>query len=280
MLLRAASAPCGASPCKAAPTCTPAVHCRGPAPNATLPAPPPHGQATSNGFGLVSAESVFRVCDQPHPKLIGAVVQHCMEARIDDAYEGMRVGEGWLACCWGPCGRQVGHGLMLRQSAAKATGMDKPPVCFPTWPCLTLGVARWVCPHPPAAPSAGCPQALCDMGYSASDIITTLFRVVRNFGGMNEYLKLEYIKVGRRGDEDWLGPRPGGGCGLHSAARVGGGWPGSGSSTCHAVPAYASLMRHSPQSPLLVGAADTYCRAPHPALCSKLGSRTCASATA
>lgn len=33
------------------------------------------------------------------------------------------------------------------------------------------------------------------MGYSASDIITTLFRVVRNFGGMNEYLKLEYIKV-------------------------------------------------------------------------------------
>ncbi|PRW18302.1 Replication factor C subunit 2 [Chlorella sorokiniana] len=83
-------------------------------------------QATSNGFGLVNAESVFRVCDQPHPKLISAVVQHCMEARIDDAYEGMR--------------------------------------------------------------------ALCDLGYSASDIITTLFRVVRNFGGMNEYLKLEYVK--------------------------------------------------------------------------------------
>lgn len=41
-----------------------------------------------------------------------------------------------------------------------------------------------------------CSQALCDMGYSASDIITTLFRVVRNYGGMNEYLKLEYIKVG------------------------------------------------------------------------------------
>jgi hypothetical protein len=42
-------------------------------------------------------------------------------------------------------------------------------------------------------------QALCDMGYSASDIITILFRVVRNFSGMNEYLKLEYIKV-------WQGP--------------------------------------------------------------------------
>ncbi len=55
-------------------------------------------QATSNGFGLVNAESVFRVCDQPHPKLIGAVVQHCMEARIDDAYQGMRVC-GWV-CGW------------------------------------------------------------------------------------------------------------------------------------------------------------------------------------
>ncbi len=38
-------------------------------------------------------------------------------------------------------------------------------------------------------------QALCDSGYSASDIITIFFRVVRNFPGMNEYLKLEYIKV-------------------------------------------------------------------------------------
>ena len=32
------------------------------------------------------------------------------------------------------------------------------------------------------------------MGYSASDVITTLFRVVKNHP-MNEYLKLEYIKV-------------------------------------------------------------------------------------
>ena len=31
------------------------------------------------------------------------------------------------------------------------------------------------------------------MGYSASDIIAILFRVVRSYA-MNEYLKLEYIK--------------------------------------------------------------------------------------
>ncbi|KAG7669509.1 hypothetical protein Ndes2526B_g05849 [Nannochloris sp. 'desiccata'] len=83
-------------------------------------------QATANGFGLVNQENVFRVCDQPHPLLVSNIVKHCTEARIDDAYEGMR--------------------------------------------------------------------ALCDMGYSASDIITILFRVVRNYGGLNEFLKLEYIK--------------------------------------------------------------------------------------
>lgn len=83
-------------------------------------------QATANGFGLVNQEHVFRVCDQPHPFLISNIVKHCMEAKIDDAYEGMR--------------------------------------------------------------------ALADMGYSASDIITILFRVVRNNSAMNEFLKLEYIK--------------------------------------------------------------------------------------
>lgn len=36
---------------------------------------------------------------------------------------------------------------------------------------------------------------LWNLGYSATDIITTLFRVVRNLD-MQEYLKLEYIKVG------------------------------------------------------------------------------------
>ena len=49
---------------------------------------------------------------------------------------------------------------------------------------------------------------LWNLGYSATDIITTLFRVVRNLD-MQEYLKLEYIKVVGRGP------------GLHAASRVG-----------------------------------------------------------
>jgi DNA polymerase III delta prime subunit len=96
-------------------------------------------QATANGFGLVTQESVFRVCDQPHPLLVGAIVRHCVNARIDEAYEGMR--------------------------------------------------------------------ALCDMGYSASDIITILFRVVRNDAALNEFLKLEYIKVRRAGGRVACGRR-------------------------------------------------------------------------
>jgi replication factor C subunit 2/4 len=38
-------------------------------------------------------------------------------------------------------------------------------------------------------------MSLCSMGYSAMDIITTVFRVVRNYD-MEEFLKLEFIKVG------------------------------------------------------------------------------------
>lgn len=38
------------------------------------------------------------------------------------------------------------------------------------------------------------PQSLCDQGFSASDIISILFRVVRSMPAMNEYVKLEYIK--------------------------------------------------------------------------------------
>ena len=37
-------------------------------------------------------------------------------------------------------------------------------------------------------------SALFAMGYSASDVISTLFRVVKNHGGMNEFVKLEFIK--------------------------------------------------------------------------------------
>ncbi len=46
----------------------------------------------------------------------------------------------------------------------------------------------------PISNEEGGVQALCDMGFSAIDIITTLFRIVRNYN-MHEFLKLEFIRV-------------------------------------------------------------------------------------
>mmetsp|Transcript_19992 Transcript_19992/g.47644 ORF Transcript_19992/g.47644 Transcript_19992/m.47644 type:complete len:348 (+) Transcript_19992:65-1108(+) len=82
-------------------------------------------QATHSGFGIVSQENVFKVCDQPHPLVVAKIVRHCQAASLPEA-----------------------NALMM---------------------------------------------SLWDMGYSSLDIITTLFRVVRN-AEMEEFTKLEFIK--------------------------------------------------------------------------------------
>ncbi|XP_041349744.1 replication factor C subunit 2-like [Gigantopelta aegis] len=44
-------------------------------------------QSTYQGFGHVTAENVFKVCDEPHPVLIKDMLQHCVEGNIDEAYK-------------------------------------------------------------------------------------------------------------------------------------------------------------------------------------------------
>ncbi|KZS95843.1 P-loop containing nucleoside triphosphate hydrolase protein [Sistotremastrum niveocremeum HHB9708] len=83
-------------------------------------------QSTHSGFGFVSADNVFKVCDQPHPVLVQALLRSCHKSNINDAMEKL--------------------------------------------------------------------QELWDTGYSAIDIVTTLFRVVKTFDELQEYTKLEYIK--------------------------------------------------------------------------------------
>ncbi|KAJ8521222.1 hypothetical protein ONZ45_g2017 [Pleurotus djamor] len=83
-------------------------------------------QSTHAGFGFVSADNVFKVCDQPHPVLIQAMIRACLKSDIDQAME--KLNELW------------------------------------------------------------------NQGYSAVDIVVTLFRVVKTFDEMPEYTKLEYIK--------------------------------------------------------------------------------------
>ncbi|XP_071527154.1 replication factor C subunit 2 [Panulirus ornatus] len=44
-------------------------------------------QSTAQGFGHVSSEHVFKVCDEPHPILIKEMIQHCVKTNFDDAYK-------------------------------------------------------------------------------------------------------------------------------------------------------------------------------------------------
>ncbi|KAL5519264.1 RFC4 [Sanghuangporus vaninii] len=83
-------------------------------------------QSTQSGFGFVSGDNVFKVCDQPHPILVQAMLRSCLKGDINSAME--KLTELW------------------------------------------------------------------DQGYSAVDIVVTIFRVVKTFDELPEYTKLEYIK--------------------------------------------------------------------------------------
>ena len=66
-------------------------------------------------------------------------------------------------------------------------------VCDQPHPLLVLTIIKHCIAGNIDEAYAGLKQ-LYDLGYSASDIITTLFRVVKNYE-MVEFLKLEYIRV-------------------------------------------------------------------------------------
>jgi len=42
-------------------------------------------QATHSGLGVVNAENVFKVCDEPHPLLLTSMLDHCVKREVDDA---------------------------------------------------------------------------------------------------------------------------------------------------------------------------------------------------
>lgn len=42
-------------------------------------------QSTVNGFGMVSAENLNKVCDQPHPGIAREFLQHCLQKDVDKA---------------------------------------------------------------------------------------------------------------------------------------------------------------------------------------------------
>ena len=163
-----------------------------------------------SGFQLVNRENVFRVCDQPHPLLVQEIVGHCGKARLQEAYLGMSV-------------RHLLSSLILQHISLPWTLLTfllvacecswllvKAPV-MPIFQDLGRGyaAAAWCCLlcsvicfstlthvwHPVRLTTAmPMRQKLFNDGYSATDIITTLFRIVRN-ADLQEWIKLEYIKV-------------------------------------------------------------------------------------
>ncbi|KIK70760.1 hypothetical protein GYMLUDRAFT_89769 [Collybiopsis luxurians FD-317 M1] len=44
-------------------------------------------QSTHSGFGFVSGDNVFKVCDQPHPIVVQEMIKFCTEGKIDAAME-------------------------------------------------------------------------------------------------------------------------------------------------------------------------------------------------
>ncbi|XP_046390464.1 replication factor C subunit 2 [Ischnura elegans] len=44
-------------------------------------------QSTFNGFGHISSENVFKVCDEPHPLLVKDMIKNCINGDIDPAYK-------------------------------------------------------------------------------------------------------------------------------------------------------------------------------------------------
>jgi replication factor C subunit 2/4 len=47
-------------------------------------------QSTFSGFGFVSGDNVFKVCDQPHPLVIQAAIKSCLKGDVDPALEKLK----------------------------------------------------------------------------------------------------------------------------------------------------------------------------------------------
>ncbi|KAJ3341156.1 replication factor C subunit 4 [Gonapodya sp. JEL0774] len=46
-------------------------------------------QSTHSGFGLITADNVFKVCDQPHPLFVQKCIDHCLKAEVEEAVKVM-----------------------------------------------------------------------------------------------------------------------------------------------------------------------------------------------
>eukprot|EP00656_Telonema_subtile_P023868 TRINITY_DN2551_c0_g1_i2.p1 TRINITY_DN2551_c0_g1~~TRINITY_DN2551_c0_g1_i2.p1 ORF type:complete len:137 (-),score=35.79 TRINITY_DN2551_c0_g1_i2:59-469(-) len=48
-------------------------------------------QATASGFGSITSENVFKVCDQPHPLTVRRILEACLTTSISSAHSELMV---------------------------------------------------------------------------------------------------------------------------------------------------------------------------------------------
>lgn len=48
-------------------------------------------QATAAGFGSITKENVFKVCDQPHPDLMQNVIRQCLQSKYQDSCSSINI---------------------------------------------------------------------------------------------------------------------------------------------------------------------------------------------
>jgi|UniRef100_A0AC35F4L3 replication factor C subunit 2/4 len=46
-------------------------------------------QCTASGYGLINAENVYKVCDEPHPDLMRDLFENCAQGEFKDAFAGL-----------------------------------------------------------------------------------------------------------------------------------------------------------------------------------------------
>ena len=56
-------------------------------------------QSTWSGFGVISGDNVFKVCDQPHPIIVQTIIRACSKGDIEQAMEKLNElwGQGYSA---------------------------------------------------------------------------------------------------------------------------------------------------------------------------------------
>lgn len=47
-------------------------------------------QSTFDGFGTITKDNVFKVCDEPHPDLVNKMINFCVEKKFAPAHEGLK----------------------------------------------------------------------------------------------------------------------------------------------------------------------------------------------